>query len=441
MFTYLHVKNFKSLVDFTINFNNNRNTTRKLNIIYGENGAGKSNIVEIFEFFKRILVTKIAIPNLKIDNENPDIKFKEVIDLIIKQHLIENIISDYKTIECDGCMHVECGIKIRQKNYRYVIETNNERIIYESLSLIQNEKNKCLFEINLKHKNITSVTKNISSIKYLSDEIEKYWGKHSFISIILYEINDKMMNYITKNINSHLMNIINVFFNCSLSKQMNKYGINRIDKNIDLFLEDINNGKLKLDKQYILDTTEKVLNNIVVSLYSDIKHVYYDRKIKKGMVEYKLVCKKLIGNKILDIEFSKESTGTQKLFDIIPLFVSAMCGQIVIIDEFDTGIHDLMIKTLLDNFVEHIKGQLILTTHNTTLMESNIKKDSIYILDILPNRKKEALSLADYDEKLHPNLNIRKRFLSGLYGGIPYTNGIDFNEIEEIINDAISQKK
>lgn len=117
-----------------------------------------------------------------------------------------------------------------------------------------------------------------------------------------------------------------------------------------------------------------------------------------------------------------------------------MYGQTIIIDEFDTGIHDLMVKSILELLVKHLGGQLIITTHNTTLMESDIKKDSIYILDILPNRKKEAFSLADYDEKIHPNLNIRKRYIAGTYGGVPYINDIDFNEIHEILTNEAQKK-
>lgn len=439
MFTYLHVKNFKSLVDFTIDFRNNRNKPRKLNIIYGENGAGKSNIVEIFEFLKQILFSRVAIPNINIDEENTDIK--RFLDLIINNHRIENIIQNYKTIGFDNNIHVECGINISNKSYEYVIKTNNERIIYEQLSVIQNKKNEPFFEINLKNHNIKKVTNNTNYIKDLSDKIDKYWGKHSFIAIILYEMQEKMFEYIKKNINKNFLQIIGIILDYSLSKQIYIFdGINSIHPNIPLFLEDINSGNIKQEKQHLLYTTEKALNNIIVPLYSDIKQVYYETKIEKNIIDYKLFCKKNIGNKIIDIPFTRESSGTQKLFKLIPLFIHAMDGHIAIIDEFDTGIHDLMVKALLENFANYIKGQLILTTHNTTLMESNIKKDNFYILDILPNREKEIYSISNYEKKLHPNLNIRKRYLSGAYGGVPYTQDIDFDELDEIISNAEKQK-
>ena len=105
MFTYLHVKNFKSLVDFTIDFRNKRNTPRKFIAIYGENGAGKSNIVEIFDFIKRILFSRVLTPSPHIEDENQELS--KFYNLIINPHLISNIIKDYKTIEYDDNIHIE----------------------------------------------------------------------------------------------------------------------------------------------------------------------------------------------------------------------------------------------------------------------------------------------------------------------------------------------
>lgn len=422
MLTYLHVKNFKSLVDFTIDFRNHKNTPRKLNIIYGENGAGKSNIVDIFDFIKRILCSRVLPANLHFEDENQEPL--KLCNLIINTHLITNIIKDYKTIEYDNNIHIECGIKLGKTYYEYIIQTDNERIIFEKLLMLKNKKDEVLFELQIDHYNIKNVSKNMTYSKELSNEIDKYWGKHAFISILLYEMHDKMEEYITKNINNNILDIIKLFLNFNVLKPISKYGINRTSFNNPLFLDNINMGNIEIDKLDLLNTTEKILDNIITSLYSDIRQVYYVTKTEKDEIKYMLYCKKLIGDKLIDIPFSKESTGTQKLFELIPLFIYSLDGGVVIIDDFDTGIHDIIIKTLLENFANNIKGQLILTTHNTILMESAIKKDSIYILDILSNRKKEASSLADYDEKIHPNLNIRKRYLAGTYGGVPYTRSL-----------------
>lgn len=45
--------------------------------------------------------------------------------------------------------------------------------------------------------------------------------------------------------------------------------------------------------------------------------------------------------------------------------VLIFCGVTVVYDEIDNGIHDLLLKNILESMVDHITGQLIITTHNT----------------------------------------------------------------------------
>ena len=78
--------------------------------------------------------------------------------------------------------------------------------------------------------------------------------------------------------------------------------------------------------------------------------------------------------------------------------------------------------------VNFIKGQLIITTHNTTLLETEIKKDYIYLFNIDSNGKKILIPITEY-EREHPNTNFRKRYLKGLYGGIPMIDDIDFDDL------------
>lgn len=48
MFTYIKLKNYCSLVDFQVNFMGKRDNPKKLILIYGENGVGKSNLATAF---------------------------------------------------------------------------------------------------------------------------------------------------------------------------------------------------------------------------------------------------------------------------------------------------------------------------------------------------------------------------------------------------------
>lgn len=48
MFTYVKLKNYKSLVDFEVDLTSSKNNPKKMIIIYGENGAGKTNFKCLF---------------------------------------------------------------------------------------------------------------------------------------------------------------------------------------------------------------------------------------------------------------------------------------------------------------------------------------------------------------------------------------------------------
>lgn len=80
-----------------------------------------------------------------------------------------------------------------------------------------------------------------------------------------------------------------------------------------------------------------------------------------------------------------------------------------------------------------MKGQIIITTHNTMLLESELPKDSMYVFNVDSNSNKELLPISTFEERIHPNLNMRKRYLKGMYGGIPSMMDVDFSELLDII--------
>lgn len=139
----------------------------------------------------------------------------------------------------------------------------------------------------------------------------------------------------------------------------------------------------------------------------------------------------MIYGKIMDVDFSLESTGTQNILELIPYLISACEGQTVIIDELDTGIHDLLVKNLLECIYKYIKGQLIITTHNTMLINSSIPSENIYILNANSKAEKELIAITDFSGRIHKNNNPRKKYLNGIYGGIPMPADIDFEELIE----------
>lgn len=424
MFTYVKLKNYKSLVDFEVDLTDSKNNPKKMVIIYGENGAGKTNFINAFSTLSETINTKIY-KNLidKFVEKNLDKKDNvEILNEFIKNNLrsIEDIINDAKTIDSKENMSLEFGFKLNGKEGKYYIEMGKNSIVKENLEYVLSKNKTQYFDIS--NKKIYINKSLFNSNKYfveISDLIDKFWGKHSFLSIILSEMVDKNESYIYTNMPKKLKNIIEYFLSLGKAKNNIDFRSGSINKDSKDFLD-------------FLNCFEIYLNIFFTDLYSDIKQVFYKKEYRDDdIIDYKLFVKKQIYGKLIDIDFSLESSGTRKLaqFAFI-LYRYLNKNRVALIDELDSGIHDFLFSCVLkDLYLYHkMKGQLIITTHNTTLLETEIKKEYIYLFNIDSNGKKILIPITEY-EREHPNTNFRKRYLKGLYGGIPMIDDIDFDDI------------
>ena len=439
MFTYIKLKNYKSLIELEVDLTKKENTPKKLISIYGENGIGKSNFVDSFYTLKKIVSTRTVNEKIRIltekqkelqtDDFDKALYFFGQLGSIIKNGFFSNsidIINECKTIDSKDNMIIEVGFKIKSKSGIYCIETDNTDIISEKLDFTLNKNKVNFFEITKKEKYLNeSVFIDNEYKKEILSIIEKYWGKHSLLSLIAYEIEDKKENYVKKKIFNGIFEVINFFSSLSILSR------NKLEVFKDIEEEKLFYGTISANEEKKLINIENVINTFFTALFSDIKQAYYKKKVDSDKINYILCFKKNIYNKLIDIEYNRESTGTKNILKILPYLISAAKGKTVIIDEIDNGIHDLLILKILENLSEDLKGQLIITTHNTLLLEEEFIKDSIYIFKVDENANKKLLSLNKFEGRIHPNLSIRKRYLKGLYGGIPFPMDIDFNELIE----------
>ena len=439
MFTYIKLKNYKSLIELEVDLTKKENTPKKLISIYGENGVGKSNFVDSFYTLKRIVSTRTINEKIRIltekqkelqtDDFDKALYFFGQLGSIIKNGFFSNsidIINECKTIDSKDNMIIEVGFKIKSKSGVYCIETDDTDIISEKLDFTLNKNKVNFFEITKKEKYLNeSVFIDNEYKKEIFSIIEKYWGKHSLLSLIAYEIEDKKENYVKKKIFNGIFEVINFFSSLSILSR------NKMEVFKDIEEEKLFYGTLSVSEEKKLTKIENVINTFFTSLFSDIKQAYYKKKFDNDKINYILYFKKNIHNKLIDIEYNIESTGTKNILKILPYLISAAKGKTVIIDEIDNGIHDLLMLKILENLSEDLKGQLIITTHNTLLLEEEFIKDSIYIFKVDENANKKLLALNKFEGRVHPNLSIRKRYLKGLYGGIPFPIDIDFNELIE----------
>jgi hypothetical protein len=123
----------------------------------------------------------------------------------------------------------------------------------------------------------------------------------------------------------------------------------------------------------------------------------------------------------LDAAF--ESAGTHRLLGLlVPLLRAIQNDELMVIDEFDTSLHPLVARFLIqiinDPEIVGRRAQLLLTSHNTTLMDLQIlRRDEIWLVELG----------ADHASVLSPVLRagprknemIGKGYLRGRYGAVP----------------------
>ena len=433
MFTYIHLKNFKSFGDLYFDLTNKQATTKKLVLIYGENGIGKSNLAAAFLMLGETMRTMNVRDLMQsILSEKPACVNEEDFSRFFRARYkdLETLIRDNKMVASEDPLLIEVGFRLDNRNGRYIIETDDTQLIHERLEYTLAKNKGTYFDITPTKKTISAkIFNEKSAYNEVKSSCRKFWGKHTLLSILMHESDDKADDYIKEQISDNFQRVLSFL---SLMSCKIKFGSSQERGGISLpaeILDDFENGNILAKDEDRLDKTENMLNIFFKSAYRDIEKVYYRRAKKEDRISYQLMQIKRIAGKAREIPFSMESTGTQALLELLPFMLVAVAGSVTVIDEFDTGVHDLLVKKLVQSLYKNVSGQFIMTTHNTLLMESDIPKECFYVINELPDGSKEIETLTYYDQKIHENTNIRKQYIEGKYRGIPESSDIDFVEL------------
>ena len=448
MFTYIKAKNFKSLKNIEFNLKRTKNITNDFIAIYGENGSGKTNLVELFKFLQQMTIARtFDVSWNMLPKEFFDLKEKMVDKVPMEMKPIWELtlnLEEYRMLNEEEDTEIEYGFKINGKEGFYSVKFNRE-IVEEKLYFFVNKQNGYYFKLSKNGKEIQKELNNniFTNDKYnkeLEDNIEKYWGKYSFLSLITFEMKDKNEEFIVNNISFKLFEIINKFI--SMTVHVNKWFLKFIPDNYirKLALLDLKEGIVSKDRIDQIKKYEEVLNIFFTQAYADIKSVKYIIEEKEDKIKYRLYFNKIIGGDLKSIPIQLESEGTKRIVEEFDTLIGAIMGETVVIDEIDNGIHDLLMKNIILSIKDEITGQLIITTHNTLLLEI-LPKECIYILSTDYEGNKNINTIKEYGIKIQKNHNVRDLYFKGLFGGIPTTSYVDFEEIKYVLEDSKEEVK
>lgn len=426
MFTYIRLKNFKSLGDVTFDFRKKKEPesfrdVKQFIAIYGENGSGKSNFAESIV--------------LLIDSMN---SFRE------KCMSTGNSWEDYRTIDCNETSEAEYGILIRGKEFRYKMGFRDV-LVYEELSCGADGmvfRVKSMADGTIGKEFREGVFSEEFEQFYVESEIDSHWGRYSFLGKMACCIAEDKYELpkaaIPEDIADFAETVGHMF--ASLHSRYGDIKLPQSNKYIlDIFNEDNHSIANVEEEKQLLENTKKILDDFLRQAYPDIARCFYtSRGEKNGRMDYEFCIQKNLSKRMFCIlPLKEESEGTHNSIEILRCLINVYNGGLSVCDGFDCGIHDFLLETMLlsakermaelsanaEGSEQEFTGQLIFTTHSTHLLNT-LYPDEVYLISSDDYGEKSVSCMGGFN--LNKRDSIRHRYIYGYFGGLPKAGGIDY---------------
>lgn len=131
---------------------------------------------------------------------------------------------------------------------------------------------------------------------------------------------------------------------------------------------------------------------------------------------------------VAQLDLADESDGTRRLLSLMPaLNHDDDSGAVYFIDEIDRSMHPMLIWKFLQFFLESCKAdrhQIIITTHESNLLDLDLlRRDEIWFVEKSATSETHIYPLTDF--RVRKDLEIRKHYLQGRFGAVPFLGNLD----------------
>ena len=368
--------------------------------IYGQNGSGKTAIVDALYFLQKVMVGADLDQSLEdymtIDSDTAEIfadfnifmdgivfeigytlsLSREEKEIVINQETLraaknENGIRTNKTTFMDYQRDQADAIFKPQKRLDEILEANKEIKTDLIVARKMAEKSNCSYIFGE------------SSREIFCREYKNGFQQFSVIISSLFEFALKDL-FVIRNTHS---GVISANFVLPMAFRIENDNIGaKGDFAVPLTKPILVDEERKNLLETIVEQINIVLYTIIPGLQVTIKN-YGKQSLDNGEEGWKLeLMSKREGMK--EIPIRMESEGIIKIISILNALIQAFGNPSIclVIDELDSGIFEYMLGELLDIFKKSAKGQLIFTSHNLRALEM-IDKESIMFSTTNPNNR------------------------------------------------------
>lgn len=408
-------------------------------LIFGANAGGKSNLIRAINFSKKIVLGGL-----------------DSLDISKSHFRIDN--SYY---EKPGVFEYRIYANGQEYSYGIAISYSKQEIISEWLYRIEKSGNElCIFNRNVDESGKSTVESDISTSRskdmqrlsiYLDDfgeTISDVFRKKTILSDLASRGSATEGYFAEINSVFSWFERLIVIYPGSKYTMLNELGSDSSRKS---FFQSIMNyfytGIQSIESQEQEFDFDKLFENIPhaqveklkADLYRQTAHGPFNIRINDQFVKLNrdnngnVVYNKLIlnhGNPDDMFEYSDESDGTKRLFDLVPILYDLGKDSVILIDEIDRSLHTKLSQKFLEKFYENNIDntcQLIATTHDSNLLDLDlIRQDEIWFVERDNFHSSQLYSLNKFRERFDKKID--KEYLLGRYGAIPIFNDLLLSE-------------
>lgn len=335
--------------------------------VYGQNGTGKTALVEAFLILRDLLVCdRLPVRDrYLLFNGEDNIKLN----------------FDFLVIGDSGEFNVRYEVRLEQ-------EEHNLKVVYEEIlyrenvlrkrykSLIRKSlKDICIRNVNIEELDENTKTDLVVENKLAAAEFTSLFFRDDFIEILKRFLSEKEFGIVT-NLYVDFMrdfyiidNEVNGLILANIMMPFN-VDLKGVRENISYLLNEVMKLNMKefnyLEKAIL--QINLVIQKIIPGLQVEI-NILNKETLDDGSLGVKFEF--LSVNKDLRLPLRCESAGVLKLISIMSTLISVYNNPnaCVVIDELDSGIFEYLLGELLEVISGDGKGQLVFTSHNLRILE------------------------------------------------------------------------
>lgn len=405
----------------------------KFGLIYGANGAGKSNLIKAIELFAESFSEGEIIFNnedMYKFSEDPLKKASIELEFLSNEKIyIYGIDFNDSTITSEYLYYSGLGKTKDKLIIEKTINDNGDIIIDFGGKFKTSKQSKNILEIiskNILKKNQLIVSKiRDFDLPQLQNELDDIYDWFSGLSIIYPK--SKPLTFL---------------YNLSDSEDFLNFS-NDILKTIDVGISRLEIEEFTL-KEYFGENDKKAIREIqeqidehdvdgFIPYELDVLILNEDNKITVKVLK---IVHSGGNNKEVKFSLKDESDGTRRLIEYLSLLFSLTIDQenfVYIIDEIERSIHPYLLKCILEKLTSHksVTGQLIFTTHESNLMDQSLfRTDEIWLTEKNDRGETSFAPLSNFN--LRSDLDLKKGYMNGRFGAIPIlANFEDLNWVSD----------